>query len=759
MNYKKYNTFIDYQTEKLKSCIKECPPGPRGPQGKRGEQGPQGLIGDIGPTGPSGQTGNPGPLVMAYYHSFDNTILNIIDDEFNVGEEKEITIRSNYLQLFQEGAYIFISNLEEESLGGSGYAKIINHDTNNIITIGITTVSTILIKALNKLEIYPNATITLVGPSGIKGNVGNIGPPGPLVTATTDTNIDISYGFTGSIDLSSNNLDSFGENAFIYLNTNGNFSGYAKILDISNSNIIIEALNDLKLIDNTNISLVGIQGERGPYGIQGMIGPPGPLITATTDTNIDISYGFTGNIDLSTNNLDSFGQNAYIYLNTNGNFSGYAKIIDISDSIVTIEADNELKLNSTTNISLVGTRGVQGERGPIGPLASAIIPQVLSYSELQIGISNEYIIHTNYPEYFGRNLFIYLNTNNNFSGYAKIVDVISDNYNSNIVKITIEAYDYLYITDNTKVIIVGQPGRIINAGGNGEGLGGINNGMFNQIQVQTETGHEIITIDDGEKLEFITGNNIYYSVRNDTITNIEGIEINAIPEIYVDKNNNNISIERDYNLIPETDNLQNLGNNTNKWKDLFIGNVININNNTISLENNNILINGKNIFETSFFLQQKTINKYLFKNTNDFCGNDILINSYIHYDIDTYNLSITPIESNNNIEIIFRINYRCSLHHDTKINLQIIKEYDGNIEIISNTILGSLLLSEISDVFVFNFIDTANTTSEINYKLTANIVNSDPDLLLSSIDDDALFPAIMKYKGNSIILKELNFQI
>ena len=107
---------------------------------------------------------------------------------------------------------------------------------------------------------------------------------------------------------------------------------------------------------------------------------------------------------------------------------------------------------------------------------------------------------------------------------------------------------------------------------------------------------------------------------------------------------------------------------------------------------------------------------------------------------------------------MFRINYRCSLHHDTKINLQIVKEYDGNSEIICNTILGSILFCEINDVFVFNYIDTANTTSEINYKLKANIVNSDPDLALLTIED-ALLPAIMIYKGNSIILKELNSQL
>ncbi len=657
MNYKKYNTFIDYQTEKLKSCIKECPPGPRGPQGKRGEQGPRGFIGDIGPTGPSGDAGQPGPLVTATYYPYNNTTLSIIDEAANIGEQKTIRIKSNFLYLFEEGAYIFISNLEEESLSGSGYAKIIEHDKSNINTNGSITTTEIKIQALNNLDIYHNAIITLVGPIGLPGNIGSIGPTGP-------------------------------------------------------------------------------------------VGAPGPLITAITNTIIDISYGNTGNIDLSSNNLDSFGENAFIYLNTTSNFSGYGRIIDINNSIVTIEAFNDLKLFDTTNVSLVGVRGPQGEKGSVGPLATAIIPSVLTHTEMQIGDTNSFVIETNYPEYFGINLFIYLNTNNIHSGYAKIIDVTS---NGNTPTIEIEAYDYLYVTDNTKIILVGQSGGIINSG---DGSG---NGGFSEIQIQTDSGVQLITIDEQEKLEFIRGNNINFSVRNDT-NNIEGIEINAIPEIYVDKNNNNISVERDYDLIPQTDNLQSLGNNTNRWRELFIGNVININNNTISLDNDSILINGRNIFETNFFLDQRIIIKYLFKNSDDLCGNNILINSYLQQDIDTYNLSITPIESSNNIEIVFRINYRCSLHHDTKINLQIVKEYDGNSEIICNTILGSILFSEINDVFVFNYIDTANTTSEINYKLKANIVNSDPDLALLTIED-ALLPAIMIYKGNSIILKELNSQL
>lgn len=653
MNYKKYNTFIDYQTEKLKSCIKESPPGPRGPQGKRGEQGPPGFIGDIGPTGPTGDVGAAGPLVTAKYYPYNNTTLSIIDEEVNIGEQKTIRIKSNHLHLFDEGAYIFISNSEDENIGGSGYAKIIEYDKSSINTHGSIPNVEMTIQALNNLDIHHNALISLVGPIGLKGNIGFVGPTGP-------------------------------------------------------------------------------------------VGAPGPLVTATTETIIDISYGNTGNIDLSSNNLDSFGENAFIYLNTTGNFSGYGKIIDINNSIVTIEAFNDLKLFDITNVSLVGVRGPQGITGPVGPLVSAKIIDVIT-SEMQIGDTKHFVIDTNYPEYFGLNLFIYLNTNNIYSGYAKIIDITS---NGNTPTIEIEAYDYLHIIDETRVIPVGKFNGTNNGGGSG-------NGGFSEIQIQTDSGVKLITIDEQEKLEFIRGNNINFSLRNDT-NNIEGIEFSAIPEIYVDKNNNNISIEGNYDLIPQTDNLQKLGNNTNRWSELFIGNVININNNTISLENDNIIINGKNIFETDFFLDQRTIIKYLFKNSNDLCGNNILINSYAQQDIDTYNLSIIPVESSNNIEIIFRINYRCSLHHDTKINLQIFKEYDGNSEIICNSILGSILFSEINDVFVFNYIDTANTTSEINYKLKANIVNSDPDLVLSSIHDTALFPAIMKYKGNSIILKELN---
>ena len=645
MNYKKYNTFIDYQTEKLKSCIKECPPGPRGPQGKRGEQGPRGFDGDIGPTGPSGEQGSPGPLVTARYYPYNDEVLNI-------GEQKSIRIKSNHLYLFDEGAYIFISNLDEENLSGSGYAKIIEYDKLSINTNGPIATADMIIQALNNLDIHHNAKISLVGPIGLPGNVGSSGPTGP-------------------------------------------------------------------------------------------IGAPGPLVTATTETIIDISYGNTGNIDLSSNNLDSFGENAYIYLNTTGNFSGYGRIIDINNSIVTIEAFNDLKLFDTTNVSLVGIRGLKGERGQVGPLATASIPVVPNHTEMQIGDTSSFVIDTNYPEYFGLNLFIYLNTNNIHSGYAKIIDVTS---NGNTPTIVIEAYDYLYITDNTKIILVGQSGGIINGGG------GSGNGGFNEIQIQTESGVNLITIDEQEILEFIRGNNINFSLRNDT-NNIEGIEIEAIPEIYVDKNNNNISVEKDYDLIPQSNNLQSLGNNTNRWSELFIGNVININNNTISLDNDNILINGKNIFETDFFLDQRIIIKYLFKNNNDLCGNNILIGNSIHQDIDTYNLSITPSNSNNNIEIIFRINYRCSFYNDTKINLQITKNHDSRNDIICNTILGTTLLSEVEDVFIFNYIDKANTNNEINYKLSANIINNEP----SSIDNIFL-PAIMSYEGNSIILKELNAQ-
>jgi hypothetical protein len=283
----------------------------------------------------------------------------------------------------------------------------------------------------------------------------------------------------------------------------------------------IQALNNLDIHHNAQISLVGpigLPGNVGSTGPTGPIGAPGPLVTATTETIIDISYGNTGNIDLSSNNLDSFGENAIIYLNTNGIFSGYGKIIDVNNSIVTIEAFNDLKLFDTTNVSLVGIRGLQGERGPVGPLASAIIPLVPNHTEMQIGDSSSFVIDTNYPEYFGLNLFIYLNTNNIHSGYAKIIDVTS---NGNTPTIQIEAYDYLHITDNTKIILVGQSGGIINTGG------GSGNGGFSEIQIQTDSGVQLITIDEQEKLEFIRGNNINFSLRNDT-NNIEGIEFNAI---------------------------------------------------------------------------------------------------------------------------------------------------------------------------------------------------------------------------------------
>ena len=654
MNRKNYTTFTEYQTEKLKNCIKECPPGPRGPQGKKGEQGPRGFVGDIGPTGPTGEQGLPGPLVTAIYYPYSNTIISILNDDTNEGEIKEIRIKSNFLHLFEEGAFIFISNLESESSTGSGYAKIILHDKNNINTNGSVTTTIIRIQALNNLDIHHNALITLVGPIGIPGNVGSIGPTGPS-------------------------------------------------------------------------------------------GPPGPLVTATTNTIIDISYEFTGIIDISSDNLASFGPNAYIYLNTDGNSSGYAQIIDINHNSVNIRALNELKLDNNTNISLVGVRGVQGERGPIGPLASAIIKNVEIYPGLEIGISSEFIkIDTNNPEYFGVNLIIYLNTNNSFSGYAKIIEVesIIDDDNNNI-KIKIVPFDYLLITDDTTILIVGK-----NGGGGGSGNGG-----FTEIQIDTGDEVSFITVDDQEKLEFIRGKNINFYLRNDK-NNIEGIEIEAIPEILVDKNNNNISIKRDYDLIPETDNLQSLGNNINRWKELYIGNVININNTTFSLDNDTILINGKNILETEYFLEQKTLIQYIFKNSSDLCGNDILIDSYILFPIDTYNLSITPNKSSNNIEVIFRVNYRCSLYNDTKINFQIFKEYDGKSEIICDNILGSSHLNEIHDVFIFNYMDRSNTTNEINFVLKARISKTDNELDISSIEEIYL-PAITKNKGDSIILKEL----
>lgn len=650
MNYKKYNTFIDYQTEKLKNCIKECPPGPRGPQGKRGEQGPRGLDGEIGPTGPSGEQGQPGPLVTARYFTQSNT-------EIDIDDIKSINIISPHLQLFGEGGYIFINNLEYETSSGSGYAKIIEHDKTNINTIGCITTSVIKIQALNNLDIHHNAIITLVGPIGLTGNVGSTGPTGP-------------------------------------------------------------------------------------------IGAPGPLVTATTETIIDISYGNTGNIDLSSNNLDSFGENAYIYLSTTGNSSGgYAQITNIINSNVTIEAFNDLKLFDTTNVSLVGVRGLQGERGEIGPLASAVIERVEIYPELYVGVSSDFIkIHTNYPEYFGENLFIYLNTNSQNSGYARIIEVESIINDDKNIKIKIIPYDYLVITGNTNIILVGQPGGIINSGCGG----GSGNGGFSELLIDTESGVNLITIDDQETLEFIRGNNIKFSLRSDS--NIEGIEIEAIPEIYVDKNIKKISLERDYDLIPQTNNSQSLGNNTNKWSELFIGNVININNNTISLHNDNILINGKNIFETDFFLDKTTLIKYIFKNSNDLCGNDILIRDNKHMDIDTYNLSITPKDLSNNIEIIFRANYRCSFHPDTKINLRIIKEYDGTSITICNSTLGTLITSDIEDIFIFNYIDNANTVKTITYKLSANIVNNNPSSIISKD-----LPAIISSKGNTIILKELNY--
>ena len=54
------------------------------------------------------------------------------------------------------------------------------------------------------------------------------------------------------------------------------------------------------------------------------------------------------------------------------------------------------------------------------------------------------------------------------------------------------------------------------------------------------------------------------------------------------------------------------------------------------------------------------------------------------------------------------------------------------------------------DVFIFNYIDKANTDNIITYKLKGKILRYDED----PIEEDYL-PAIMNYPGNSIILKEL----
>ena len=65
-------------------------------------------------------------------------------------------------------------------------------------------------------------------------------------------------------------------------------------------------------------------------------------------------------------------------------------------------------LGNQTNISLVGIPGIKGDIGPIGPLISATIPnQTITPLELNKGEQGTFIIDTNYPEYFGKNLFIY----------------------------------------------------------------------------------------------------------------------------------------------------------------------------------------------------------------------------------------------------------------------------------------------------------------------------------------------------------------
>ena len=656
MNYKKYTTFSDYQTDKLKACTKESIPGPRGPQGKKGDTGPPGVKGDIGPSGPPGNTGDPGPLVTGTYYEIVNKTLTINQDT-NEGEIKEIIIKSNFLNLFEEQAYIFISNLESKSLSGSGYAKIVNHDKNNIIydsTTSITT-TTLQIQALNNLDIYSDAIITLVGPIGPTGSIGEIGPQGP----------------------------------------------------------------------------------------------PGPLVTAISNTFISINNGNQGIIDISSNNLNNFGSDAYIYLNTNGNGSGYAKIIDINDNSANILAYNDLILGSSTNISLVGMPGIKGEKGDIGALGTGIIKNVSQYTEMQKGDVKSFTIETNFSQYFGNNLFIYLNTNTDHSGYAKILSVIRNNSNQNILILSIEAYDFLHIVDKTIIIIVGQ--YISGSGGGGGGSGGGGSGGFSNILVDTSNGIETITIEEQEKLRFIKGNNINFTI--DSQQNIEGIKFDVMPELQVDNTNNNIYIENNYDLLPNNSS-QKLGSNTNKWSDLFLSNTININNNIIKFDNNKLLINGKNLSELVSSSGQKTLIKYVYKNTNDLCGNIILINNNVFFDVDTYNLSIIPVDSSNNIEVFFRINYRCSFIHDSKINLQIVKVYYLNQnevnETICDTILGTSILSELEDVFIFNYIDKANTNTEVIYKLKAKIITSD----YQGIEDEYL-PAIMNYKGNSIILKEL----
>ena len=649
MNYKKYTTFSEYQTDKLKSCTKEAIVGPRGPQGKRGEQGQIGLSGDTGPTGPIGNTGVPGPLVTGTYYETVNKTLTINQDT-NEGEIKEIIIKSNFLNLFEEQAYIFISNLESKSLSGSGYAKIVNHDKNNIIydTTRSTTTTTLQIQALNNLDIYSDAIITLVGPIGPTGDIGEIGPQGP----------------------------------------------------------------------------------------------PGPLVTAISNTFITINNGNQGIIDISSNNLNNFGSDVYIYLNTNGNGSGYAKIIDINDNSANILAYNDLILGSLTNISLVGMPGIKGVKGDIGALGTGIIKNVSQYTEMQKGDVKSFTIETNFSEYFGNNLFIYLNTNTDHSGYAKILSVIRNNSNPNILILSIEAYDFLHIVDKTIIIIVGQ----YVSGGGGSGGGG--SGGFSNILVDTNSGVETITIDEDEKLRFIKGNNISFSI--DSQANIESIRFDAISELEVDNTNNNIYVKNNYNLLPK-DSTQSLGSSSNKWKELFLSNTININNNTIMFDpNGKLIINGKNLSELISSSGQKTLIKYVHKNTSDLCGNIILINDNNLFDIDTYNLSITPVDPSNNIEILFRINYRCSFIHDSKINLQIVKEYDNTNITICDTNLGTNILSEMEDVFIFNYIDKANTDNTITYKLKGKNLRYDED----PVEDDYL-PAIMNYPGNSIILKEL----
>lgn len=620
------------------------PEGPQGPQGTPGIQGIQGIEGPVGPVGPQGSKGDdglPGPLISAVYYPYSNAIIN--KDQIS-----SIIIKSSNLYLFDESSYIFISNLNENNnsnIGGSGYAKILNHDTNNINTIGSITTSEIQIQALNNLDIRHDAKITLVGPIGI-----------------------------------------------------------------------------------------GVDGQIGPQGPQGPPGPPGPIVSATTLTSKNISRGQINTINVNTNNLSSFGKNAYLFINTGNNNSGYAKIINIDNDVFTIEALDDLNLSENNTITIVGTPGSNGD---IGPLINAVIPNVFQHTELEVGDTTTVTIDTNYIDYFGENLFIYLNTNNNNSGYAKIISKLGN-------QLTIEALDYLHIVDDTNIVIVGKTGNIIFN----------NTGTLTEILVGTESGPELIQKREEDKLEFIRGPNVNFSI-NETTNNIKGIEFRALPEFIVDKANYNVNLENNYNLLPTDDNIQNLGTLEKRWKNLYVGDQLNLNGGILSINNNKLLVNGQEITPSSNQPTELSIIKYLFKNTLDLCGNNILINSFNFKNIDSYNLSITPENIDNNIEILFRFNYKCSYFNDTQITVRIEKIYsNSNKEIICNNVLGTSISSEVYDVFVFNYIDKANSQDIITYNLKASIFNSTNSTLDPNLTPNET-PCIVATPGNSIILKEL----